>query len=500
MPVRRTLLLLGMCLAAAAFGGASLSGATFTDSSAQVATVSAANDWTPPTVSVTHPGPVVRGAVTLAATATDTRGTVASVVLQQAPVGGGGWTTICTVTASPYACPWATAALPDGPRDLRAIATDDSGYSATSVPVTTLVDNTAPSGVSLSVPASSLSGTLPLTASAQDAHSGIARLAVEYRSQGAGPWIECGAGTRSPFTCSFDSTGVANGTYELRATAADAAGNQATGALVTRTVDNPVSSVSISSPVQGSTVTGTATLTAAATSNRGVTSVRFETRASGQGSWTTACTVSASPYSCAWDTTATPPGSQELRAVLLDGSGGTTSSSTRTVTVSNPAPNAADVQAINGGVLGRPDAGDRLVLTYSTLVATGTIKTGWNGGVTTVEAVLHDAKATGSADPSRDNLVLPSTALGTVSFAQNYVTAARTATFTGSTMVAGTTTVGGRPVTVVTVTLGVTTDPVNTLSKPGPMIWTPSAAVRGLDGQVCSTTPRTESGTSDKDL
>lgn len=502
MPARRALLLLllGLCLAAAAVGGAAISGATFTDGSTRSTVVTAANDWTSPTVSMTHPGSPVRGTVTLAATASDARGVVASVAVQHAAAGGGAWTTVCTDTTSPYTCSWATAAVPDGARDLRAIATDDSGYSATSPAVTTLVDNAAPSGVSLSVPGSPVSGSVPLTASADDAHSGIARLAVEYRVQGAGSWAECGSGTRSPYTCSFESTAVPNGTYELRATATDAAGNQATGATVTRTVDNPVSSVSISGPAQGATVTGTATLSATASSNRGVASVRFETRPAGQGSWTTACTATATPYSCAWDTASTPPGGRDLRAVLVDGSGAATTSATRGVTVANPAPSAANIQAVNGGVLGRPDTGDRLVYTYSTLVAPGSLRSGWDGSMTTVAPVFHDALATGSSHASRDNVSVPGTNLGSVTFAQNYVPAKGTATFAASTMVASTTMLNGRLVSVVTLTLGMTTDTVTGVTTAGAMVWTPSASVRGTDGQVCSTTPRTETGSSDRDL
>jgi hypothetical protein len=69
-------------------------------------------------------------------------------------------------------------------------------------------------------------------------------------------------------------------------------------------------------------------------------------------------------------------------------------------------------------------------------------------------------------------------------------------------MVASTATVAGTQVTVVTVTLGATTDGGNlrTASNVGTTAWYPTAAVRTPAGLACSTTPATESGASDKDF
>src|SRR5690349_13730026 len=104
--------------------------ALFTSSSSNSGSVAAAADWTPPTVSVVDPGGAVRGAVTIAATATDGETGVANVAIAWAPSGTTTWTTLCTDTTSPYACAFNTAGVPEDYVDFEAIATDNSGYSS----------------------------------------------------------------------------------------------------------------------------------------------------------------------------------------------------------------------------------------------------------------------------------------------------------------------------------------------------------------------------------
>jgi hypothetical protein len=210
-----------------------------------------------------------------------------------------------------------------------------------------------------------------------------------------------------------------------------------------------------------------------------VPSVRIDTKPSTGSTWTAVCTDTTAPYSCTADTTGTVSGNLDIRAVLADGSGGTATSATVTVAVDNQPFRALDVQAVNTAGAGKLATGDQLVLTYSELVSTASIKPGWNGSSTTIAPNL-----------------------GSVTFAQNYLSASSSVTFSGSTMVASTQTVGGRQVTVVTVTLGTPSAPssLSTANTNGAMVWTPSAQVRTPDGQACSTTPVTETGTADRDF
>ena len=81
---------------------------------------------------------------------------------------------------------------------------------------------------------------------------------------------------RAPYTCSWNSAGVADGLYDLRATALDASGYASTSGVASRRVDNtaPATSVSAATPL-----TGTATVSATATDGgSGVLSVAFDAR------------------------------------------------------------------------------------------------------------------------------------------------------------------------------------------------------------------------------
>jgi len=104
--------------------------------------------------------------------------------------------------------------------------------------------------------------------------------------------------------------------------------------------DTTPPTVSITSPASGDTVSGTITVTATASDNRGVAGVQFQVDGvNGGGEDTTA------PYSNPWDTTGSSNGSHTLTAVARDAAGNRTTSSPVTVTVSNapppPPPSAA---------------------------------------------------------------------------------------------------------------------------------------------------------------
>ncbi len=593
----RWLALLGIVAAVAGLAGIPLSGATYTSGSTYDGQVAAANDWTPPTVTLTNPGSIVSGNTALSASATDDRGTVSALSVEYSHSGDDSWTTVCSAATTPLSCTWATALVPDGAYDLRARATDDSGLQSSSDPITVrvantasvvlsetgdnlhksvtlaaavaalpggakfsfsyapadttnwtticaqttsftasatcvwnttaltgsydirvqaastfataysdmeysrTVDNTAPVSVGIAVPSGTLSGVVNLVGTADDSDSGIDTIAVQYRLQGASAWTLCGSFTDSPYTFPFDTTKVADGAYEFRTVATDLATNQATSSTQLRTVSNTVSSVSITSPAGGSVVRGNAVaVTAAASSNRGVTSVRIEAKPSSGGTWAPLCSDATAPYTCTWDTTAITLANYDLRAILTDGSSATTTSNVVTVSVDNSVLQGSDVQVINASSSGKPSTGDRVVLTYSTLVATSTVKTGWNGSTTTIAPTFYDRGATGSASSSRDNLILTGTNLGSVTFAQDYLGNKKTAAFTGSTMAAATQTIGGVPVTVITVTLGTTKASLNSSSASGAMLWTPSGSVTSPSGIPCSTKAVTESGASDKDF
>lgn len=94
------------------------------------------------------------------------------------------------------------------------------------------------------------------------------------------------------------------------------------------TTDTTPPTVSLSAPANGATVSGTATLSASASDNVGVSRVEFYVDGTLVLSDTTA------PYSTTWNTTSAANGSHTLMARAFDAAGNTTSSSV-TVTVNN---------------------------------------------------------------------------------------------------------------------------------------------------------------------
>lgn len=201
--------------------------------------VTAAADWVAPTVAAQDPGSPLRGTVPLAATATDSGAGVRSVQVQVAPNAGDGasYATVCTTTAAPYSCSWATTGLADGAYKIRAIATDKADNAATSAVVSNrVVDNTAPTAT-LNDPGATLhAGDVALSATAADATSGVAKVTFQRAVAGTTTWADVCAATSAPYGCTWSATA---GTYDLRAVVVDRAGNTATTGTLRRQVIDP---------------------------------------------------------------------------------------------------------------------------------------------------------------------------------------------------------------------------------------------------------------------
>jgi Bacterial Ig domain/Immunoglobulin I-set domain len=96
------------------------------------------------------------------------------------------------------------------------------------------------------------------------------------------------------------------------------------------TTDTTPPTVSITAPATGATVSGSATLTASASDNVGVTSVQFLLDGANLGS-----ALTASPYTMSWDTTTASNGTHSLTAQARDAAGNVGTSTAVSVTVSN---------------------------------------------------------------------------------------------------------------------------------------------------------------------
>jgi hypothetical protein len=188
--------------------------------------------------------------------------------------------------------------------------------------------DTTPPTVSLAPLAASVSGTVTLSATALD---NVAVTAVRFRVNGN----LVGTVNAAPYTVSWDTTQVANGTVTVTAEAQDAAGNvgQAAGLLVT--VNNAPPPLPDTTPptivltALPATVSGMATLSATAQDDVGVTSVRFLLNGTLLGTDATA------PYQLSWDTTTVADGLVTIGAEALDAAGNMGVAGPLSVTVSN---------------------------------------------------------------------------------------------------------------------------------------------------------------------
>ena len=133
-------------------------------------------------------------------------------------------------------------------------------------------------------------------------------------------------------------TGLINGnTYTYYVRCIDGSGNASTSDFtISFSVASGSSSdltpptISVTSPSAGSSLSGTAAVSASASDNIGVVGVQFKLDGSNLSSEDT-----ISPYTISWDTTAASNGSHTLTATARDAAGNSTTSSGTTITVSN---------------------------------------------------------------------------------------------------------------------------------------------------------------------
>ena len=173
--------------------------------------------------------------------------------------------------------------------------------------------------VSLGTVNTPLTGTVALTATAAS-NRGVANVKFQYAASGTTDWTDaCAADTVAPYTCSWNTPPIADGTYDVRAYATDNAGYARESLQTARVVDNYTLSVTLDDP---GAMSGSEALTAtAANATSGINYLKIQHRAAGATTWIDLCTGTGNPRTCNLDTTALPEGDRELRAVVRDGAG-----------------------------------------------------------------------------------------------------------------------------------------------------------------------------------
>jgi predicted secreted protein len=238
-------------------------------------------------------------------------------------------------TASPYTNTWNTTTASNGSHTLTAVARDAAGNTATATIVTVTVNNsatdtTAPTD-SMTAPANGATVSSTAVMVSANAADNVGVVGVQFKLDGANLGTES---MTSPYSRMWDTTAGSNGSHTLTAVARDAAGNTATAAMVTVTVNNTdvtPPTASMTAPANGATVSGTAvTVSATASDNIGVTGVQFQLDGVNLGANDT-----TSPYTISWNTTTATAGSHSLTAVARDAAGNSLTSSAITVTVAN---------------------------------------------------------------------------------------------------------------------------------------------------------------------
>ncbi|TMI68367.1 MAG: T9SS type A sorting domain-containing protein, partial [Bacteroidetes bacterium] len=189
------------------------------------------------------------------------------------------------------------------------------------------IDNTAPT-VNVSGPPNNsfVSGTINVTGNASD---NVSVAGVQFLLDGNNLGAE---DLSSPYSVSWNTATVSNGTHILTAKARDAAGNNTTSTAITVTVDNILPSGAITSPAVG-IIAGNVDITINASDNNSVAGVQFLLNGANLG----AEDVSA-PYLFTWNTPGVADGNYTLTARVRDVAGNITTSAPVVVNVLNHPP------------------------------------------------------------------------------------------------------------------------------------------------------------------
>lgn len=202
-----------------------------------------------------------------------------------------------------------------------------------------VVDN--PPTVSITNPKNgeTISGTVNISADASDSDGSVVQVeffvddvSVGVDSDGSNGW-----------STSWDTTTASDGTRSISATATDNDAKKASDSISV-IVDNidDLPSVSITNPIDGSTVSGIVTITADASDDKGVTQVEFFVDGASVG----VDNDGSNGWSASWDSTTAVDGSpHNISAKATDTANQTTNDSIN-VTVNNSSPTTAGVDSI----------------------------------------------------------------------------------------------------------------------------------------------------------
>lgn len=137
-------------------------------------------------------------------------------------------------TTFPYSHLWNTSFTAQGPHTLRAVARDLASNTTTSLPITVIVDNTAPTAVAVTSPSNGamVSGIVTVYGTASD-NIGVSGVQFLLNNAPLGGFTKI-----APYSTVWNTTLWPSGSYTLKVEARDSAGNTTTSPAVTVTVNN----------------------------------------------------------------------------------------------------------------------------------------------------------------------------------------------------------------------------------------------------------------------
>ena len=260
----------------------------------------------------------VAGGFTVTGTASDAQSGIDHLTF---PALAAGWAGGGADTSSPYNGAYtfgAGAADPTEPNNVT--ATNNVAITSSPTSFTVTPDSLAPVSSILcdgaSCAGSWYTSSVAISLSASDAGSGVQQ--IRYTTDGSDPSPINGNVYAVPFSLSAMTT--------VKFRSYDAVGNEEAVASQLVRVDTSAPSATMDNP--GSPLTGTVTLTATASDvGSGLDTATFQYSYQGSGPWTTIGTDSTAPFSVNWDTTVENDGRYNLRVIVTDLAGNSTTSS-----------------------------------------------------------------------------------------------------------------------------------------------------------------------------
>lgn len=234
-----------------------------------------------PTLAVDSPqaAATVEGTVEIAGTSSDADGDAVTVEVQAPP--DGDWQPADGSADWSYA--WDSTQVDDGDHTLQVRATDQHGVE-TAVERTVTVDNPRPPGISIDQPqeGDQLTGNVTVDGTASDPDGDLDRVEVQLPPDDGWQTVE----GLAEWSVVWNTTGLDPGDHTLRARAVDAEGLETVASVTVRLVAPGRPRVTVTSPVDGTTVDGTVQVNGTAEDPEGELS-RVEVRVD-DGPWRTA--------------------------------------------------------------------------------------------------------------------------------------------------------------------------------------------------------------------